>query len=362
MPAYKEDKNNTWYCQFYFVDWQGNKKRKKKRGFRTKKEALEWENHFKACAVADMDMTLEDFVSIYFREKKGELKERTLRNKRYMVDKYIIPLLGKKPINTITPADIIQWQNTIRNMGYKPTYLRMIQNQMTALFTHATSIYNLSNNPCKKVKKMGKADADKVSFWTKQEYDEFISTIEKGSRYYVIFEILFWTGCREGELLALTKSDFDFYRNTMNITKTYCRIQGRDIITEPKTEQSKRVIDIPQFLINEIKEYTDSLYGVPDKARIFPIVAEAVQHKMKRQIEKSGVKKIRVHDLRHSHVAYLIHQGVQPLIIKERLGHRDIKVTLNTCGHLYPSQQKAVAEMLNQQKEKGPDSGNCQSQ
>lgn len=70
MPAYKEDKNNTWYCQFYFVDWQGNKKRKKKRGFRTKKEALEWENHFKACAVADMDMTLEDFVSIYFREKK----------------------------------------------------------------------------------------------------------------------------------------------------------------------------------------------------------------------------------------------------------------------------------------------------
>ena len=121
------------------------------------------------------------------------------------------------------------------------------------------------------------------------------------------------------------------------------------------------MIEIPEFLKQEIKEYVDKLYELPDDERLFPIVAEAVQHKLKRQAEKSGVKKIRVHDIRHSHVAYLIHQGVQPLIIKERLGHRDIKITLNTYGHLYPSQQKQVAEMLNQQREvKSPDSGNCQ--
>ena len=84
---------------------------------------------------------------------------------------------------------------------------------MTALFTHASNIYNLANNPCKKVKKMGKSDADKLDFWTKEEYDRFIAGIEKGSRYYVIFEILFWTGCREGEMLALTKSDIDFENN-----------------------------------------------------------------------------------------------------------------------------------------------------
>ena len=362
MPAYKEEKNNTWYCQFYYADWQGNKRKKKKRGFRTKKEALEWENQFKIFVAADMDMLLSDFVSVYFTDKKGDLKERTIKNKRYMIDKYIVPFFGKKAMNAITPADIIQWQNTIRAMNYKPTYLRMIQNQMTALFTHACSVYRLSDNPCKKVKKMGKADADKVSFWTKREYDTFISTIEEGSRYYVLFEILFWTGCREGELLALTKSDIDFSANKIDITKTYYRTEGRDIIAPPKTEQSVRTIDIPLFLTNEIREYTDRLYGLPDDARIFPIVAEAVQHKMKRQIEKAGIKKIRVHDLRHSHVAYLIHQGVQPLIIKERLGHRDIKVTLNTYGHLYPSQQRAVADMLNQQKEKDPDSCNCQSQ
>mgnify|MGYP003294729738 CR=1 FL=1 len=79
-------------------------------------------------------------------------------------------------------------------------------------------------------------------------------------------------------------------------------------------------------------------------------MGEAVQHKMKRHIEMAGVKKIRVHDLRHSHVAFLIHQGVEPLMIKQRVGHKDIKITLNTYGHLYPNEQKRVAEMLNMKK------------
>lgn len=358
MPAYKDEKQNTWYCLFYYRDWQGNKKKKQKRGFRTKKEALEWENNYKLTANANMDMTMGAFVEIYFRDKKGELKERSVKNKRYMIEAHILPYFKDRPMNSITPSDIIQWQNEMRTKGFAQTYLRMIQNQITALFNHASNIYDLGNNPCKKVKKMGKADADKLDFWTKDEYDKFISGMEEGDRYYTIFEVLFWTGCREGEMLALTKSDIDFARNQISISKTYYRAEGRDIITTPKTEQSARVIDIPQFLTQELKDYVDKLYGISDNERIFPIVPEAVQHKLKRECEKSGVKKIRVHDLRHSHVAYLIHQGVEPLIIKERLGHRDIKMTLNTYGHLYPNQQRKVADMLNNQKEKSLSSGN----
>lgn len=350
MPAYKDEKQNTWYCQFYYEDWQGNKKKKQKRGFKTKKEALEWERNYKLSANANMDMTMGAFIEIYFRDKAGELKERSAKNKRYMIEAHVLPYFENKPMNSITPSDIIQWQNEIRAKGFSQTYLRMIQNQITALFTHASNIYNLANNPCKRVKRMGKADADKLEFWTKEEYDRFISGIEVGSRYYVIFEILFWTGCREGEMLALTKSDIDFTENRISISKTYYRTERKDVITTPKTEQSVRVIDIPQFLTQEIRDYVDKLYELPDDERIFPIVAEAVQHKLKHNCEKTGVKKIRVHDIRHSHVAYLINQGVQPLIIKERLGYRDIKITLNTYGHLYPNQQRQVADMLNQQR------------
>ena len=150
----------------------------------------------------------------------------------------------------------------------------------------------------------------------------------------------------ENALLALTKEDIDLSQLNIKITKTYYRMNKTDIITEPKTENSIRTIAIPQFLADEIREFYSSLYKYPNDVRLFPVVAEAVQHIMKRHAEKAGVKKIRVHDLRHSHCAYLINQGVQPIIIKERLGHKDIKITLNTYGHLYPSEQKKVAELM----------------
>lgn len=348
MPAYKDEKQKTWYCQFYYEDWQGNKKKKKKRGFKTKKEAQEWENNFKLSANADMDMKLAAFVEIYLEDKKVELKQRTLRNKRYMIETHIIPYLGDKKMNEIVPADIISWQKNIKeNNDFSQAYLRMLQNQITGLFNHATNIYGLKNSPCKKVKKMGRSDDRSLNFWTLEEYQKFIATFEKGSIHYVMFEILFWTGMREGELLALTTEDIDLFQLSIEITKTYYRMNKTDIITEPKTENSIRTIAIPQFLADEIREFYNSLYKYPSDIRLFPFVAEAVQHIMKRHAEKAGVNKIRVHDLRHSHCAYLINQGVQPIIIKERLGHKDIKITLNTYGHLYPSEQKKVADMLN---------------
>ena len=315
--------------------------RKLERGKEAQKEALEWEREFLKSTSTNMDMMLGAFVDVYFRDKAGELKERTIKNKRYMIE-----------------ADIIQWQNAIRAKGYSQTYLRMVQNQITALLTHASNIYNLNNNPCKKVKKMGKSDADKLNFWTKDEYDCFISGIDRESKYYVIFEILFWTGCREGELLALTKGDISFENNQISITKTYYRTGRQDVITEPKTKQSVRTVEIPEFLKKEIKDFVDGHYGMPDDERLFPIVQEAVQHKMKRQIAKAGVKNIRVHDLRHSHVAYLINKGIEPLLIKERVGHKDIRITLNTYGHLYPNQQRRVADLLDNEKGNSPDSGN----
>ena len=199
---------------------------------------------------------------------------------------------------------------------------------------------------------MGKPDADKLNFQTKEEYDSFIVTIDKKDRYYVLFEILFWTGMREGELLALTQKDVDFDNNQINITKTYYRTNKMDVITAPKTEQSVRTIDIPEFLKNEIRDYVNRLYKYPDDERIFPVVAEPVQHKMKNHIEKAGVKKIRVHDLRHSHVVYLIHQGVEPLMIKERLGHKDIKsrsIHMDICIQM---NRKNSQKCLTQKNEK----------
>ena len=352
MPAYKDNVHNTWYCMFYFEDWTGQKKKKKKCGFKTKKEALEWESEFKLTSNANMDMKMVDFIEIYFRDKNGELKDRTKKNKRYMIENRIVPYFGECKMNEITASDIIQWQNEMLQMNFSDSYLRMLQNQMTALFTHASKIYNLKNNPCKKVKKMGRSDSRSLTFWTLEEYEKFLDSIDKDSRYYVLFETLFWTGMRIGELLALTKEDVDLKNNQININKTFYRTGGKDIITSPKTEQSIRVVEIPQFLADELREYLEHVYELPDTERIFPVGQEAVQHKLKYHVEQSGVERIRVHDLRHSHASYLINQGVEPLLIKDRLGHKDIKITLNTYGHLYPNQQKKVANLLDANRTK----------
>jgi integrase len=150
--------------------------------------------------------------------------------------------------------------------------------------------------------------------------------------FSVIMKIFFSFYLTKAEMLALTKEDVDFQNNQISITKTYYRTERRDIITTPKTEQSVRVIDIPQFLTKEIEMYVSRCYGLPDNERLFPIVAEAVQHKLKRACVKSGVKPIRVHDLRHSHVAYLINQGVQPLIINLKI----VKYILKTSTDSHP--------------------------
>ena len=199
MSAYKDKTQGTWYVSFRYIDWTGKKTQKLKRGFKTKKEALNYEKEFMRKTAADMKMEMGSFIEVYFEDKRKELKENSIRNKQHMMNKHIVPYFGTRKMNEITPAEIIQWQNTIQEKGYSKTYERMIQNQLNALFNHAQKIYNLKENPCKKVKKMGKSDANKLEFWTKAEYDRFIAGIEPGSEDYLIFEILFWTGIREGD-------------------------------------------------------------------------------------------------------------------------------------------------------------------
>lgn len=347
-----QEKDRTWTVQVRIKQRDGTVRHHKKRGFERKKDALEYEAQIKSDK-PKFHMKVKDFLPIYMNDKKSELKERTLLMKKDVFNKHIFPYFGEMYVDEIKTSDIQEWQNIMCTKNYQPTYLRIIANQFAGLLNHACNIYDMESNPYKKIKKMGRSDANRVEFWTYEEYQKFISILRDDIKYFTIFEVLYYTGMREGEVLALTPRDIDLAGRVIHVRKTYCRRNRKDIITEPKTEQSIRDIVIPQFLADELRTYMDKIYGLEEDQRIFPLVAEAVQHKMKRTIDKAGVPNIRVHSLRHSHVAYLINQGVQPLLIKERLGHADIKMTLNTYGHLYPSEQTKVADLLDD-KRKNP--------
>lgn len=357
MPVYKDEKRNTWYCKCNYKDWLGESKSKMKRGFATKKDAQQWEREFMQRQSASMDMKFASFVEVYFEDKAPRLKERSIMTKRILFETKIIPYFGEKQMNEITLVDIIKWQNALLNQDYKPTYLRMIQNQVTALFNHAERFYQLKENPCKKVDKMGRANAKELNFWTKDEYEQFIQGFtEKEEMYRIIFQMLFWLGCRVGELLALTSEDIDFEGGTVSISKTYYRRNQTDYITPPKTESSNRKITIPKFLQEELKNFLDRQYGLTPEERIFPITDRAIQKKMKQKTELAKLKPIRVHDLRHSHIAFLIEKGLQPLVIAQRVGHDSVNTTMNIYGHLYPNKQKQVADMLNAEATGEPES------
>ena len=135
--AYKEKDTKKWTAQWFETTAKGEKKKRRKRGFVTKRDALEYERQKKLNSIKSMDMKLNEFIEVYFEDKQNELKERTIKNKKYMMKQHIDPYFGNCMMSEITASQIIQWQNEMQTKGFSESYLRMIQNQLTSLFTHA---------------------------------------------------------------------------------------------------------------------------------------------------------------------------------------------------------------------------------
>lgn len=346
MKAEKDKKTGKWLIQYRYTDWQGKRRKSTKRGFATKREAEEWLRNFLITQKADFDMKFENFWKMYYADMETRLREHTMRTKKYIVELKILPYFGNKRVNDITAADIRQWQNELIKIGYSPTYLKTINNQLSAIFNYAVRYYDLKSNPCAKAGSMGKSKAEEMDFWTGEEFRRFIDSVMNKRLSYMAFMTLYWTGMRLGELLALNPKDVDLEKRTISITKSYQRLGKKDVITPPKTPKSKRVITIPEFLAADIKDYMDSLYDLQEDDRLFPITKYYLEHEMQRGIKESGVKRIRVHDLRHSHASMLIELGFSPLEIANRLGHEKVETTLNTYAHLYPNKQTKLAERL----------------
>ena len=355
MAVYKEEKTNTWRVIYRYTDWTGEKKQTQKRGFKTKREAQAWEREQLHKVSADLDMTFESFFEQYTADMQIRIKENTWATKEHIIRTKLIPYFGKLKMSNITAQQIITWQNELIN--YKdengkplsPVYLKTINNQLSAIFNHAVKYYNLRENPCKKAGSMGKKKNREMLFWTKEEYLKFAEVMMDKPLSYYAFEMLYWCGIREGELLALTPADFDFEKNTVSINKSYQRLNGQDLITTPKTEKSNRIIKMPQFLADEMKDYLKMLYDVGENERMFAITKSYLHREMDRGSKEAGVKRIRIHDIRHSHVSHLIDMGFSAIAIADRVGHESIDITYN-YAHLFPSKQTEMADKLNMER------------
>lgn len=356
MSVSKDPQRGTWTVYIRYVDWQGIRRQKHKRGFRTRRDALEFERDFMLKKTKSIHMKFETFTEVYISDIGPRLRENTLHVRRNMIHTKLLPYFGEKSLSAITPADIIQWQNqlmgarTAQGRAYSQTYLRTIQNLLTAIFNHACRYYQLPDNPCRQVARIGRGKAGEMLFWTSDEYMRFSACMTEKPVVFYAFELLYWCGLREGELLALERGDVDLEARQLSISRSLQRINREDVITGPKTEKSVRVIELPDFLCQELEEYFDAIYHCGPKTRLFETISKAcLQREMRRGVKLSGVRRIRIHDLRHSHAAYLVRLGFSPMEIAERLGHESISVTYQ-YSHLYPSAQRRIADRIDEER------------
>lgn len=205
MPAYKDSKTGTWFVKFYCKDWTGENKQIKKRGFATKREALDYERNYKIRQENNLDMTFGEFWKLYTEDVKNYVKLNTWLTKEHIVDTKILPYFKNLKMNEITPGDVRKWQNEMvafryeNGKSYSQTYKKTMHNILSAIFNHACRFYNLKSNPARQAGNMGKEEKKEMLFWTTEEYKKFSeAVIDKPVSFYA-FEMLYWTGMRLGD-------------------------------------------------------------------------------------------------------------------------------------------------------------------
>lgn len=350
MPVYKDEKTNTWYCKFYYTDHTGTRRQKKKRGFKLQREAKEWESIFLAAYKYDDQTTFGTVWSQFTEEMKPRQRITTQRGYE-SASKHILPDFSDVPIGAMAEQQVIMWQNKLLEKGYSDSYLNKIDTMFRTVYRYGLKRCKLPHDIFIGIKKMGK-QTKRTNFWTLEQYKAFYADLcqrAKRPETKMAFQILFYCGLRVGELLALTAGDVDLDNRVIHINKSLQRIHKQDVITPPKTSKGTRDITIPSFLAEELKEYMSHIYGCSSNSRLFNISKTVLYYPLRIYCSSNNVPKISLHNLRHSHAAYLIEKGVSYMAISERLGHENVNITLGIYGHLYPDKQREIANLLEQE-------------
>lgn len=205
MSVYKDEKRNSWYVKFRYVDYYGVKKQTTKRGFATKREASEWETAEKMKRNFNLDMTFSKFYEIYEADVRHRVKETTWENKETMVKTKIIPFFGERKMIDISAKDVRHWQKEMiefrdeKGKSYSQSYLATLHAQLSAIFNHAVKFYDLKNNPAKIAGSMGSKRGGNIMFWTQEQYKAFIECVMDKPLSFYGFEMLYWCGLRIGD-------------------------------------------------------------------------------------------------------------------------------------------------------------------
>ncbi|ERT36391.1 MULTISPECIES: tyrosine-type recombinase/integrase [Fusobacterium] len=350
MSAEKEkikgEYTGRWNARFTIKLLNNKSKRIFKRGFNSKKEALEYEKKVILDNSLGSNIPFKVAVNQYLEFKKLRIKELTYMNMSNILNS--ITYFDNLLISDITPIQISNFQNDLLRK-YKGSSIRTINAYVKMLFTWCVRYKNLASNPFDMVDRLKLETKKRMDIITVDEFNQIIKQVNNPDMK-LMFKLLFWTGLRIGEARALKIDDIDFNNKTISVTKSYTHLSGKSIITTPKTKGSIRVIKIDDVLLSEIKDYIDKASYILEDNFIFRFNKASYRYNFKNATIKVLGRDLRVHDLRHSHASFLINNGVDILLISKRLGHSNTAMTLNVYSHLYPDRESEAIKLINKLK------------
>lgn len=374
--AIRKDKGGSWIVDISngFDPITLKQRRIVRKGFKTKKEATDAEYYLRTVELKENSYKSKITISMLY----SMLKEEDIRNNRKIsyintqennYNRHIKDYFSKVyNVSKLTYDDIYRFREELQQKKSKNKNENLSSNTVNKILILLKKIIDIGvrkglyiNNPAKHLKKLP-IQKIKIEFWTIQEFKKFLKLFKEDEyNIKLLFIVLFFTGVRLGEALALTWKDIDFSSNTIHITKSVYESKGKRYINGTKTKSGTRRIIINNKLCSELlswqkkqelllKDFSNdilSLHIFQDNPII--ITKGAIQKKYKKILERdNSLKKIRIHDFRHSHASLLINQGEDYLVVKERLGHASITTTIDTYAHLYPSKQKVLADKLDE--------------
>lgn len=386
MPVYEEtDKNKItkdgrrFYYRCYYIDKYGKTKQKQSRMYLKKRECMQAERDFLNTIqyedILDYDISFESVYNEWWNFKKKTLKSTTAYGIKGVLDKHIFIFFKEYKLHSIKINIINKWidaieknNNTIKSKNRVIGYAKM-------LFDYAADNYNFDRKISSKIQKFKVEEISglkesKWNFLTYDEFKQFINVVDN-KYYYLIFSFLYYTGLRIGEASALNWTDIDFENKTLSINKTLSNKIGNGSykILAPKTENSNRIIDLDDNLIELLKKHykeESKIYKFTKNMFIFGNMNHLSTTTLRRYLNKylklSGIKSkrinykegesiITIHGFRHSHASLLINLGLDFKDVAERLGDT-VEMVQNTYYHMFPEKKSNTVNALNKLHEK----------
>ena len=365
MSGSVKREGNSWYYVFSLgKDSNGKRKQKKKRGFKTKKDAQKalteaMNSFFQGTYIEPSKTLFQDYLTEWFQTKRRSIGIQTAQVYEHYLNSRIIPKLGKIAIAELSTLHIQSYINNLQEDGLSSSTVKKNYEIIRNSLEHAIDFGLIQNNVALKVK-LPKSERKELMVWDEDEVNHFLQTA-KEDRYYIVFYLAVTTGMRQGEILGLRWSDVNLKDGLLSIRQTLSH-DGKTFINGAKTKASLRTIALSEATIKKLQNH--KMISSQEKLAIgpgylnhnlvistqigSPVNPANIRRSFNRLTEVACLPRIRFHDLRHTHASLLLSKGINIKVISERLGHSNIKITLDTYSHVLPTMQKEAMQKLDE--------------